>query len=144
MEGIDMQKYEVLKITEGISVFKRFNSDLTRPIYYMDQQGKQTIQCKQSMFILPIFQISLRMDKVQNVQQILQRQYLKIQCSLLSNIQKIQGYTLLKVIQQEETINYQNYQKMKYVRLNFIYYPKEQIISLISTQNIQEIISDGK
>ena len=110
-----------MRVQKGLTIFKRFQGeqsvDLSKPIYFINQQGNEVIQSKQSMFILPIFEIALRMDKFKGVQQILQREYKKVQESILSKFQKIQGYKLLKVIQEQNMITYQNYQLMKYVDL---------------------------
>lgn len=133
---------ETIKIQKGIAVFARFNDDLSKPIYYMDVNGQQVLQSNKKSFILPIFQIALRMDKFVGVQQALQHQYQKIQNSVLSCIQKKQGYVFLKVVQEENTINFQNYQKMKYVDLNFIYYPQGQKIQLMMNKSIQELTKD--
>ena len=139
---------EQMRVQKGLTIFKRFQGeqsvDLSKPIYFINQQGNEVIQSKQSMFILPIFEIALRMDKFKGVQQILQREYKKVQESILSKFQKIQGYKLLKVIQEQNMITYQNYQLMKYVDLNFIYYPEHQKMIMVMNPKIQELIKNEK
>ena len=139
---------EQMRVQKGLTIFKRFQGeqsvDLSKPIYFINQQGNEVIQSKQSMFILPIFEIALRMDKFKGVQQILQREYKKVQESILSKFQKIQGYKLLKVIQEQNMMTYQNYQLMKYVDLNFIYYPEHQKMIMVMNPKIQELIKNEK
>lgn len=134
---------EQLKIQKGIAIFKRFNADLSKPIYFINQQGNEVTQCNQSMFILPIFQIALRMNKFKGVEQVLQRQYKKVQKSVLEKFQNRQGYTFLKVIQEQNMMTYQNYQLMKYVDLNFIQYPEGEKIQCIAVKEIQQLVNNN-